>query len=210
MSILSEREWQAAKPHSTDSVSVNRLHVDSTNAGYDIWGRPKAQPVSISITISLSHPFSSAAATDTVNDSTVHYGKLSKAIISMIDSSKSTWKPAEELVQDVVLSAMTAASRKEVVAAIEVDACFTKGCRNGEGVSVLLKYIPGTAQTSIAMCLRKMGFAVLVGVNENERTMKQRVVVSVWIDGVDRVFTDSYFEAEQIVEKVSVLFIFCI
>jgi len=206
MSILSHREWKAAKPHSTDKVAVQRLRVDEANAGFDIWGRPKPQPVEISIIMSLSQPFSSAAATDTVNESTVHYGKLSKAVIAMVDGSKGQWKPAEDFVQDVVLSGMTAAADKSVVAAIEVDACFVKGSRNGEGVSVRLSYVPSTSQTSIVMQLRRMGFAALIGVNSNERTMKQRVVVSVWIDGVDKTFTDSWFEAEQIVEKVRLFF----
>lgn len=202
MSILTEREWEAAKPYSTDKVSVKKLRIDEANAGFDIWGRPKNQPVEISVVLALSQPFSSAAATDTVNESTVHYGKLSKAVIAMVDKSKSQWKSAEEFVQDVVLSAMTAASDKSVVSAIQVDACFTKACRNGSGISIHLSYIPSTSQTSIVMHLRKMWFSALIGVNSNERTMKQRVIVSVWIDGVDKTFTDSCFEAEQIVEKV--------
>lgn len=203
MSSISEKEWHSAKPYNTDKVSVKNLRIDEANAAFDIWGRPKSQPVEISILLSLSQPFSSAAATDTVNESTVHYGKLSKAVIAMVDASKTQWKPAEDFIQDVAVAAMSAASDKSVVSAIEVDACFTKASSYGKGVSIELLYIPSTSQTCVVMHLRKMTFHALIGVNSNERLKKQSIVVSVWIDGVDKTFSDSYFEAEQIVEKVS-------
>ncbi|PBP22643.1 hypothetical protein BUE80_DR006561 [Diplocarpon rosae] len=51
--------------------------------GTDAWGRRNIpQPVLLSASISLKHPFTSASSTDTVAPSTVHYGTLSKAILA--------------------------------------------------------------------------------------------------------------------------------
>ncbi|CAL3962218.1 unnamed protein product [Diplocarpon coronariae] len=51
--------------------------------GTDAWGRRNIpQPILLSASISLRHPFTSASSTDTVAPSTVHYGSLSKAILA--------------------------------------------------------------------------------------------------------------------------------
>jgi dihydroneopterin aldolase len=54
--------------------------------GTDAWGRPgKAQPALISAEISFMQPFGTVCADDRLTTETVHYGKLSKAILEAID-----------------------------------------------------------------------------------------------------------------------------
>src|SRR3954462_13724068 len=54
--------------------------------GTDAWGRPgKAQPALISAEISFVHPFGTVCSDDRLSPETVHYGKLSKAILEAID-----------------------------------------------------------------------------------------------------------------------------
>lgn len=54
--------------------------------GTDAWGRPgKAQPALISAEISFVHPFGTVCSDDRLTAETVHYGKLSKAILEAID-----------------------------------------------------------------------------------------------------------------------------
>lgn len=54
--------------------------------GTDAWGRPgKAQPALISAEISFMHPFGTVCSNDRLTAETVHYGKLSKAILEAID-----------------------------------------------------------------------------------------------------------------------------
>ncbi|KAI0203848.1 Dihydroneopterin aldolase-domain-containing protein [Astrocystis sublimbata] len=62
-------------------VRVRNLQSIMT-AGQDAWGRSgKAQPVLLSSEVALARPFETSSASDAVNAETVHYGKLSKALI---------------------------------------------------------------------------------------------------------------------------------
>lgn len=54
--------------------------------GTDAWGRPgKAQPALITAEISFTHPFGTVCSDDRLSPETVHYGKLSKAILEAVD-----------------------------------------------------------------------------------------------------------------------------
>jgi dihydroneopterin aldolase len=70
---------EAGEAHS--SIRVTNLQT-SLPVAKDAWGRQgKLQPVLISASVSLREPFSSASSSDTVTNSTIHYGILSKAIL---------------------------------------------------------------------------------------------------------------------------------
>jgi dihydroneopterin aldolase len=70
---------EAGESHS--SIRVTNLQT-SLPVAKDAWGRQgKLQPVLISASVSLREPFSSASSSDTVTNSTIHYGVLSKAIL---------------------------------------------------------------------------------------------------------------------------------
>jgi len=70
---------KAGESHSV--IRVTNLQT-TAKVGTDAWGiSGKAQPVLISASVSLRHPFSTASREDSVDDSTLHYGKLSKAIL---------------------------------------------------------------------------------------------------------------------------------
>lgn len=56
------------------------------SGGTDAWGRAgKAQPALITAEVSFTKPFGTAASDDRLGTDTVHYGKLSKAILEAID-----------------------------------------------------------------------------------------------------------------------------
>jgi len=70
---------EAGEAHS--SIRVTNLQT-SLPVAKDAWGRQgKLQPVLISASVSLREPFSTASSSDTVTNSTIHYGILSKAIL---------------------------------------------------------------------------------------------------------------------------------
>lgn len=62
----------------------------NARVGVDVWGRTengrvnKFQPIQISASISLEEPFETAARSDSVDRSTVHYGTLSKEILKVL------------------------------------------------------------------------------------------------------------------------------
>ncbi|KAB8343104.1 hypothetical protein FH972_022697 [Carpinus fangiana] len=202
---VSHREWLSRLPFASDKVTVKNLHL-TANAGFDVWGRQKVQPVDISISLSLMQPASSAAASDTVDASTVHYGQLSKLVIARVQQNSEKWITPEELAYSTTMAALEAAPNHTLLAALEVDVRFTKSTLYGEGMSVLFNFTPEAAAPSNGynselLHLSRLHVPALIGVNSNERTMKQMVVVSIWIDRVNPLILEHCFELEQLVFK---------
>ncbi|OAA73238.1 Dihydroneopterin aldolase [Cordyceps fumosorosea ARSEF 2679] len=73
----------------------------------DAWGRPdRPQPVAVSAAVSLDAPFGASSATDTVAGDTVHYGLLSKAVLSVLYSPALPARSLRSLL-DTIWSEMT-------------------------------------------------------------------------------------------------------
>src|SRR5438874_7268817 len=79
--MITCEEWNRRARSAGDKIFVRNLTLN-TRVALDAWGREKPQPVLISVVISLSRSFQSAAEKDELNQSTVHYGTLSKAVIA--------------------------------------------------------------------------------------------------------------------------------
>jgi len=197
--LVSLRDFVAARPFSSDRVSVKNIDL-ITNAGYDIWGREKPQRVLISVALSMADTFASAAQTDTVDSSTVHYGHLSKSIISKVES-QSQWLSANELLYIVLSAARASATSPTALAIIEAEVMFVKASRAGDGVSLKLYHLPQSDLTTTVLTLHRARLLALIGVNSNERTMKQMIIVSVAVDRVKGQLAERYFEVEQLIEK---------
>ncbi|KGQ11668.1 hypothetical protein BBAD15_g2585 [Beauveria bassiana D1-5] len=66
------------------TIKVKDLHA-TIQGPQDAWGRPdRPQPIAITAAVSLDAPFNASSASDTVAADTVHYGLLSKAILSIL------------------------------------------------------------------------------------------------------------------------------
>lgn len=79
--LLTPFELQNRLPEPHTLIHVKNLQT-TLPVGTDAWGRPaKQQPVLLTCVVSLRQPFSSAASTDSVTKSTVHYGILSKSLL---------------------------------------------------------------------------------------------------------------------------------
>lgn len=131
------------------TIKVKNLHA-TIQGPQDAWGRPdRPQPVAISAAVSLDAPFGASSATDTVATDTVHYGLLSKAILSIL----STAAPVGSLrhLLDTMWTEMTgfdSRGRRAVVRhqppflhfaqlrALEVTLRLPKATLLGEGVSL--------------------------------------------------------------------------
>ena len=71
-------------------IQVNNLQTN-LKVGTDAWGRAgKLQPALISATVSLLQDFGTAAMGDDVDQSTIHYGILSKEILKVAEHVNST------------------------------------------------------------------------------------------------------------------------
>jgi dihydroneopterin aldolase len=163
-----------------DKIIVQNLEV-VVNAGKDVWGRQKAQRALISVTVTLGQKFASASTTDTVDESTIHYGILSKAVQARLQNASSGWVPTAGM------SALIADSVRQVagstpIHAIETDICYIKGSMFGDGSGHRTSRLEGTDLRSNVLYLRNVRIPCVIGVNSNERLQKQPVVLNLWAE----------------------------
>jgi len=188
----------------TDRITVRNLQA-SVDAGVDVWNRPKKQRALITVTLSLAKSFSSAAQADALDNSTVHYGKLSKALqahIGTMTEHDSSWTLAAKLGR--VAQGLAADTP---LASIEVDIFYPKGSMFGDGAGCSIGYMLSTNSSGQfvgyqQLYLRNVRIPCLIGVNANERQQKQPVVVNIWIDRLSPHRDDDYQRLETVVVDV--------
>jgi FolB domain-containing protein len=185
-----------------DKIEVRSLEV-TVNAGVDVWGRQKEQRALITATLTLARPFDSAAEADALDKSTVHYGKLSKDIRSCVQN-RSSWEDTGSLSASISTQIMETAGHTALLST-EVDIFYPKGSMLGDGAGFLSSSSSAGLVSSV-LYLRNVRIPCLIGVNSNERTAKQPVVVNLWIECIRRSRTDDYVKLESVVVDVGYLF----
>ncbi|KAF2469189.1 uncharacterized protein BDR25DRAFT_264416 [Lindgomyces ingoldianus] len=189
--------WQAAQADFTDSVSVRNLEA-TVNAGVDAWGRQKTQRVLLTPTLTLVAPFSSAAQSDSLDTSTIHYGKLSKAIRALIQDSSIEWKTTNSMAKAILDSSLATAD-KAPIASAQLDIFYPKGSMLGDGAGLMhCMSLRPTLSLSRVLYLRNVRIPCLIGINSNERLQKQPVIVNLWIECISEDRSDDYTQLEQV------------
>ncbi|CAK7245913.1 MAG: hypothetical protein STHCBS139747_007518 [Sporothrix thermara] len=234
MSII-PTSWdvQAAAGEPRALIRVRNLQTTlGAAAGQDAWGRQgRAQPAVLSAEAVLTTPFAEAAVTDSVAGDTVHYGTLSKALLSSIGSwcEPKESQPAAGSLDDVLAglwldltgqvvssgqsSPLADPARTEavllsadVVRRLTVTVLLPKASLNGDGASLTITGLlapQGTVGALAARTLRlhRLRVPTLVGVHPHERTAKQAVVMDVALDRYDGL-QDAYPKLEAFVVKL--------
>ena len=198
---ISERDWEASKPWVSDKISVHNLKT-AANAGFDAWGRPKVQPVEITITVGLKGTVSTAAAGDALNESTVHYGNLSKTVLAKMPED--TWLLPDAFLHELGTAVKDFASTTSTPEFIEVVTRYPKSSLLGDGFSLTLSHnLSANNVTSVVFRLQSLRIPALIGVNEHERRAKQCIVVNAWIDRLRPHMSNECYKVEQLIVKVS-------
>jgi dihydroneopterin aldolase len=202
ISLVRQTVWDAelARSEHFDKILVQNLEV-TVNAGKDVWGRKKKQRALISVTVTLEDKFASASSTDTVDNSTIHYGILSKAIQARFAADHQEWMSTSQLSSSIAESVRTVAGSTGIHA-IETNVRYLKGCMFGDGAGHITSKIEKMDMCSSVLYLHNVRIPCLIGVNSNERLQKQPVVVNLWIDGVDGSRIDDYPELESLLFSV--------
>lgn len=208
--VIRHSAWQAklATHGIPDQIKVQNLQI-VTNAGVDAWGRPRTQPVLLTVTLHLDKPFDSAAQADSLDSSTIHYGQLSKHIISTVGGSSARLE-TRDLAQLVLESVMGIAGRTGL-RGIEIDIQYPKGSLMGDAAGyIYAAYTPPhrpaeESALSRVLYLRNVRIPCIIGVNSNERKQKQPAVVNLWIDCVSPQRSDDYTKLESVLTEVSCL-----
>lgn len=209
MVALPHSRWEAQPTQlaTTDKITVRNLQA-TVNAGVDVWGRVKSQRALISVTLSLAKPFESAAETDVVDNSTVHYGKLSKDIQACIqDFAANSDAENRKTTSDLMLAIHEQIRQKTVpdnklLGAVEVDIFYPKGSMLGDGAGYTLGHSLASSDVYTQLYLRNVRVPCLIGVNSNERLQKQPVVINLWIEPVSVARSEDYPKLESAVVEV--------
>lgn len=194
-------DGEIAQSDHFDKILVQNLAV-MVNAGRDAWGRQKKQRAVISVTLTLGTRFSTASATDSVDNSTVHYGILSKALQAHVEGESSRWKTTAALSGSIAHCVRTVAKSTPIYA-LETDLCYLKASMYGDGVSHIVTTVESAKQRSSVLYLRNIRVPCLIGVNSNERLQKQPVIVNAWVDSLPESRLDDYPELEALLFDAS-------
>jgi dihydroneopterin aldolase len=193
----------------TDNITVKNLQA-TVNAGVDVWNRKKQQPALITVTLHVAKSFESAAATDSLDSSTVHYGKLSKDLKARVEHESTHYQSTSNLIGNLAHQTMETAQVEEMVApgstgiaAMEIGVHYPKASMLGDGVTLSYASFPHAGVFSRVIHLRDVRVACLVGVNSNERLQKQALVVNLWIECLPVARFDDYPALEAVVVKVT-------
>ncbi|KZM25826.1 uncharacterized protein EKO05_0002545 [Ascochyta rabiei] len=202
MTLVRQAAWnaQVAQSECTDKIFVQNLAV-TVNAGTDVWGRKKKQRALISVTVTLGTNFNSASSTDTVDESTVHYGTLSKAIQARIQDDSLDWMSTADLSISIAGIVRTAAGSAPIYA-IETDVRYLKGSMFGEGACHQTSIITQSGTYSNVLYLQNVRIPCLIGVNSNERLQKQPVVVNLRVDCIPASRVDDYAALETALVQI--------
>ncbi|KAK4224550.1 hypothetical protein QBC38DRAFT_485186 [Podospora fimiseda] len=209
------------------TVRVSNLFTLLQSAGHDAWNRPaKTQPCFLSAEVGFSQPFDSAAASDKLGEDTVHYGTLSKALLSSLNSYSplDNGDEADESVQAVLgklwgdltgqdLEGQSTGSDKsffakgslgKTVRLLSLTVVLPKASLLGEGINYTATAVfkeDGTVDArAMQMRILKLRVPTLIGVNANEREAKQMVITTVTVEQVARK-VDLFTKVEGIVVK---------
>lgn len=176
--------------------------------GLDAWSRPcRPQPILISACVSLARASASSSSADRVAADTVHYGLLSKAILSTLDEVDhrvANGGDGEALSLRGLLNEIWVnlagqhidgsdgpamahtpfldlkATRCLSISIRLPKASLAGGCVGLTGMSL---FEGGEAQMyGVALDIAHMQVPTLIGVNENERKAKQVVIADVTLD----------------------------
>ncbi|KAI9759884.1 MAG: hypothetical protein M4579_002009 [Chaenotheca gracillima] len=204
-STISRAEWDRLVPLSTDRVGVRNLSLTAPVAR-DAWAREKPQPVYISVSLSLAQSFASAAENDDVDQSTVHYGKLSKNVLDAIEKhGKQRHLTLDDLAAVVEEAASKTISFPALVETLEIDIFLPKASLLGSGIDFQYCRAFGNdngQDIARSLHLKDLSIPTIIGVNSHERNMKQMAIVNLWIDRLDVTkVIDFYNELEQLVVK---------
>ncbi|KAF2712698.1 hypothetical protein K504DRAFT_452851 [Pleomassaria siparia CBS 279.74] len=186
-----------------DKITVSNLSV-TVNAGVDAWGRPKEQRALVTVALTLGKTFKSAAAADSLDASTVHYGLLAKEIRRSIDSDRNPGHLSTGGLAIGIHDCAIKTSDKAPLAAVEVDIFYPKASMLGDGVGFRYNVALPTQLSSMELYLRNIRIPCIIGINSNERQQKQPLVVNLWLENTNIGRADDYTKIETlIVEAIS-------
>lgn len=191
------------KPWCRDGISVRDLQLRSPpNDGLDAWGREKEQPVLLSVHLSFKSGFDSAADNDTLDESTMHYGVLSKNLRGI--SSTGSWGDLGNLAGRVLAVIRATPPGIDIMEHVTIEIKLPKASLLGEAVIFVMHwhYTGRGVVFDRMLHIKNICIPTLIGVNSNEREARQKLIVNVWFGNPGNGQCNSYVDLEQALTKV--------
>ncbi|KAF2151437.1 hypothetical protein K461DRAFT_314281 [Myriangium duriaei CBS 260.36] len=190
-----------------DGISVHNLILQhSQRVAKDAWSRAKEQPLLVTVHLGLRTSFTTAAAADSLDSSTVNYGSLSKKIRDVRPAEK--WESLDDLTSRIYQAVTQLASPKSLESSV-VQLGLPKASLLGSEVVFTQhrQHLIGLALPRLRreLSLRKVSIPVIIGINPHERQQKQPLVFSVALIDVPASVADDFTTVEnhlvQLVER---------
>jgi FolB domain-containing protein len=187
--------------YQTDIVFINALQL-SVDVGPDCWGRPRAQPVNLTVYLHLRQSYlTTAGRSDDVRDS-IHYGHLSKAILRLVEKKAgSSFGSVQGLIEAVTQEGFAMAGEAAVEVRVVVE--LPKLIQLAGGFCVDATTPRDTEVSSIPrkVSITELVLPVIIGVNPPERVAKQLVVTN--IDFFENAGSSPSPDYQEIVSRLS-------
>ncbi|KAL9058631.1 MAG: hypothetical protein Q9162_001638 [Coniocarpon cinnabarinum] len=200
MQCVALHQWRESTPWASDKIRVSGLKIDA-NVGFDAWGRPGIQPVEINVEIGLQNTISSAAASDALDESTVHYGNLSKIIRSRVPQDGEQWQLPDAFAHQMMEVVRDAASKSAKISFIEMSIAFPEASLYGQDSCLSVSLNHPLELSSVTFSLHRLQMPALIGVNARERVRKQMIIVDLFIDRLKPHVSNECYRVEQLVVK---------
>ena len=192
-------------PETQAVVSIRNLQLPSGVIAPNIWHETKEQPALASVSLWLRESFTSAASQDALDDSTVHYGELSKRVRAIYESKdgqtsavNGMFKAAEHMAR----KPKPDGNDKFVAKRIAAKLTLPKASAFGDELAmseVRLYDEKGTKTNSfVTFSCKNLRIPTLIGVNAYERKGRQPLVVNFAIDLVERLGGSAMEEMEAL------------
>lgn len=164
-------------PSALDSVALKNLQVEIIAP--NVWGTPKEQPALVSVFLTLSHGFESAASKDAVDQNTVNYGTLAKRIRAGCEKNQ-TLETFSSMVENIVVDMSMREDGTCRVSRSIIQVKLPRASMYGQSMELttIMSYNDSGESTlpQRMFGLRNMKLMVLIGVKDEERTGKQPLV----------------------------------
>lgn len=221
-----DRKW-AIRQSVGEAQSVIRITNLQTSTARicDAWGRRKnPQPVLITCSIYLSKSFCNTSASDTLTDSTVNYGILSKCLLEACrEFSNSCSDNPVELSQMLhyLQQWLTGIQSSDKIGTsvhripllqptaldlLELDIFLPKASLHGNGVKMSASFryrdMKSLLARSMTLEIPQIRAFTVIGVNNNERLAKQEVIATLEIDPYHDELEEDFCALEQLTVMV--------
>ena len=181
-------------------VSIRNLQLPSGVIAPNIWHETKEQPALASVSLWLRESFTSAASQDALDDSTVHYGELSKRVRATYESKDGQASALSGMfvaAEHMARKPKPGGNDKFVAKRIAARLTLPKASAFGDELAmseVRLYDEQGTQTHGFAtFSCKNLRILTLIGVNAYERKGRQPLVVDFAVDFVER-FGDTVME----------------